>query len=285
MTTCNPHPNAGVAAKEVNLPTRQDVYVEKQRPLWSYRTSILQVGRAGSPAAEYRTFLDFDLTSLAASGSKIIRAALVLHPLLAASGARLTHYACLLKDSSWHADELTWQNMPDAQCVDRAAQPCCGEVLGSWEPKPSKPVEVDITYWAKAALESGASKLLSIQLFAPTAASSREHYYVQYGGSRRGDASTRPVLQMEIIARTSAAKTKLEGSGLASAQAGAPASFKITAHDEDGTAQVLGGDLFRCRLVTEDGVSVNATIIDVGDGTYAASYTPIVSGTYKLAEP
>ena len=180
MATCNPHPNAGVAAKEVNLPTRQDVYVEKQRPLWSYRTSILQVGRAGSPAAEYRTFLDFDLTSLAASGSKIIRAALVLHPLLAASGARLTHYACLLKDSSWHADELTWQNMPDAQCVDRAAQPCCGEVLGSWEPKPSKPVEVDITYWAKAALESGASKLLSIQLFAPTAASSREHYYVQY---------------------------------------------------------------------------------------------------------
>ena len=89
----------------------------------------------------------------------------------------------------------------------------------------------------------------------------------------------------EIIARTSAAKTKLEGSGLASAQAGAPASFKITAHDEDGTAQVLGGDLFRCRLVTEDGVSVNATIIDVGDGTYAASYTPIVSGIYKLAEP
>ena len=79
MATCNPHPNAGVAAKEVNLPTRQDVYVEKQRPLWSYRTSILQVGRAGSPAAEYRTFLDFDLTSLAASGSKIIRAALVLH--------------------------------------------------------------------------------------------------------------------------------------------------------------------------------------------------------------
>ena len=101
MATCNPHPNAGVAAKEVNLPTRQDVYVEKQRPLWSYRTSILQVGRAGSPAAEYRTFLDFDLTSLAASGSKIIRAALVLHPLLAASGARLTHYACLLKDSSY----------------------------------------------------------------------------------------------------------------------------------------------------------------------------------------
>ena len=48
---------------------------------------------------------------------------------------------------------------------------------------------------------------------------------------------------------------------------------------------MLGGDLFRCRLVTEDGVSVNATIIDVGDGTYAASYTPIVSGIYKLAEP
>ena len=127
--------------------------MEKQRPLWSYRTSILQVGRAGSPSAEYRTFLDFDLASLSASGSKIIRAVLTLHPLLAASGARLTHYACLLKDATWRADELTWQNMPDAQCVDRA-QPCCGEVLGSWEPKPSKPVEVDVTYWAKAALES-----------------------------------------------------------------------------------------------------------------------------------
>ena len=105
--------------------------MEKQRPLWSYRTSILQVGRAGSPSAEYRTFLDFDLASLSASGSKIIRAVLTLHPLLAASGARLTHYACLLKDATWRADELTWQNMPDAQCVARA-QPCCGEVLGSW---------------------------------------------------------------------------------------------------------------------------------------------------------
>ena len=95
--------------------------MEKQRPLWSYRTSILQVGRAGSPSAEYRTFLDFDLSSLAASGSKIIRAALKLHPLLAASGARLTHYACLLKDSSWHADELTWQNMRKMSTVRKQA--------------------------------------------------------------------------------------------------------------------------------------------------------------------
>ena len=240
------------------------------------------MGRAGSPVAEYRTFLDFDLSSLAASGSKIIRAQLVLHPLLAASGARLTHYACLLKDAGWHADELTWQNMPDSQCGVDHAQPCCGEVVGSWEPKASKAVQVDVTYYAKQALERGGSKLMSMQLYAPTAASSREHYYVQYGGSRRGDASTRPELLLDVLAQTSSVESKVVGGGLGSARAGAPASFKIVAHDEDGTPQVLGGDGFKARLATEDGVEVNATVIDVDNGEYAVSYTPIVAGAYKL---
>ena len=56
--------------KQVVLYPRQDVYVEKQRPTWSYRTSILQVGKTDSPDSEYRAFLAFDLTTLAASHAR-----------------------------------------------------------------------------------------------------------------------------------------------------------------------------------------------------------------------
>ena len=54
-----------VHAKELILYTRQDVYVERQRPTWSYRTSILQVGKMDNAASEYRAFLGFDLSSVA----------------------------------------------------------------------------------------------------------------------------------------------------------------------------------------------------------------------------
>ena len=80
----------GAAAKQVSIYPRQDVYVEKERPTWSYRTAILQVGRAqDGTASEYRSFLAFDLSSIAASGARILGAKLRLHPLLASANARL----------------------------------------------------------------------------------------------------------------------------------------------------------------------------------------------------
>lgn len=191
---------AGVAvAKQVVIHPRQDVYVEKARPTWSYRTAILQVGKADGEDAEYRAFLNFDLSGLAASGSRILSAKLRLHPLLASSNARLTHHACLLQDVTWRSDEVTWEAQPDGHCVDRSA-PCCGGAVGSWQPRPSKTAEVELTYYVKRAIAPGGDQRLALHIFAPTAGSTRDHYYVQYGSSRRGDTSSRPELVLEVIA-------------------------------------------------------------------------------------
>ena len=93
-----------VLGKQIILYPRQDVYVEEQRPTWSYRTAILQVGKADG-SSEYRAFLAFDLASIAATGARILSAKLRLHPLLASSNARLTHHACILSDLTWRSDE------------------------------------------------------------------------------------------------------------------------------------------------------------------------------------
>ena len=61
-----------VAGKELVLFPRQDVYVEKQRPTWSYRTSILQVGKTDAPDAEYRSFLAFDLSTVAGAHARVV---------------------------------------------------------------------------------------------------------------------------------------------------------------------------------------------------------------------
>ena len=161
---------ASALGKELIVYPRHDVYVEKQRPSWSYRTSVLQVGKMDGPTSEYRAFLGFDLSAVAASGSRIVSAKLRLHPLLASSNARLTHHACLLSDAAWHSDEVTWDNQPDAQCVDRSA-PCCGNAVGSWEPRAARASEIELTYHVKAALDPEATKLLALHLYAPTSAS------------------------------------------------------------------------------------------------------------------
>jgi hypothetical protein len=187
-------------AKQVIVHPRNDVYVEKARPTWSYRTAILQVGKADGDDSEYRSFLGFDLSGLAQSGARILSAKLRLHPLLASSNARLTHHACLLQDVTWRSDEVTWEAQPDAHCVDRSA-PCCGGAVGSWQPRPYQAAEVELTYYVQRALAPGGDQRLALHLYAPTAGSSRDHYYVQYGSSRRGDASTRPELVLEVRKR------------------------------------------------------------------------------------
>ena len=233
-----------------------------------------------SPASEYRAFLGFDLSGLAQTGTRIVSARLRLHPVLAAADAHITHHACLLADSSWRSDDVTWQAQPDAGCVDGAA-PCCGGAIGSWEPKPARPSEVELTFHAKAALARAADKRLSLHLYSPGSASSREHYYVQYGSSRRGDAASRPELVLDAVAPTSARESQAEGKGLHRALVGTAASFVIEARDADGSAQALGGDAFKASLVMR-GAVVNASVSDVGNGSYAAYYTPSAAGVYRL---
>lgn len=195
--------------KPLVLFPRQDVYVEQQRPTWSYRTAVLQVGKTDSPqSSEYRAFLVFDLNSLAGAGARVLSARLRLHPLLASANARLTHHVCLLSDVTWRADEVTWLAQPDSECVSRAA-PCCGEAVGSWSPRPSQPAEVDLTYYVKSALLPDGERLMALHLYAPTPASTSDTFYVQYGSSRRGDASTRPELVLEVRAACRSASDAL----------------------------------------------------------------------------
>ena len=255
-----------MSGKQLVLFPRQDVYVEKQRPTWSYRTSILQVGKTDSPESEYRAFLAFDLSTVAGSHARVLSAQLRLHPLLASSNARLTHHACLLSDVTWRADELTWENQPDGQCRDRSA-PCCGNAIGSWQPRPQTAAEVDVSYYVKAAVAPSADRLLALHLYAPTAASTREHFYVQYGSSRRSDAASRPELVLEVLAPTSAHESLVEGKGLYRAHAGSPALFALVARDSEGVGQAAGGDDFRVGLTSRGGVVLNATVADVGNGT------------------
>ena len=57
-------------AKQISIYPRQDTYVESQRPTWSYRTAVLQVGKSqDGSASEYRSFLAFDLSGVASSAS------------------------------------------------------------------------------------------------------------------------------------------------------------------------------------------------------------------------
>ena len=269
------------SAKELIVYPSQDVYVEKLRPSWSYRTSVLQVGRSDSPGSEYRAFIKFDLSAVASSRARVMSARLRLHPLLSPPSARITHHACLLSDVLWQSDDVTWDGQPDRECRDRSA-PCCGNAIGSWQPKQDTATQVELTYYVRQALSAAASQLLALHLYAPTTASSREHYYVQYGSSRRGDASRRPELILEVIAPTSPPATTVDGKGLYRAIAGSPSSFTIAARDAEGVHQAAGGDLFRAWLTSPQGVLINASVMDANDGTYTVGYTPTIAALYSL---
>ena len=254
--------------------------MEKQRPTWSYRTSVLQVGKTDSPSSEHRAFLRFDLSAVAASRARVVSAKLRLHPLLASPNARLTHHACLLTDVTWRSDEVSWEAQPDGQCRDRSA-PCCGNAIGSWQPRPSQPSEVELTYYVKRAMGASADRLLALHLYAPTAASTREHYYVQYGSSRRADASTRPELVLDVIAPTSARVDCGWQRPLPSPSGFARHLHHLRARCRRSRTGCGGGD-FHVGLVSSNGASLNASVADTGNGTYSVYYTPTVAGLYKL---
>ena len=77
--------------------------------------------------------------------------------------------------------------MPDSQCSVTAAKPCCGDELGTFEPRLGKPAFVDVTYHTRLALGDKGGRLLAVELYPGLGANSKEDYFVQYGSSRRGD--------------------------------------------------------------------------------------------------
>ena len=102
----------GALAKQISIYPRQDVYVEQQRPTWSYRTAVLQVGKAQDGGdSEYRAFLGFDLTPLVSSGARIVSAKLRLHPLLASANALLGR---LDRAAAAHSDTVAWLDLGGA---------------------------------------------------------------------------------------------------------------------------------------------------------------------------
>ena len=133
------------------------------------------------------------------------------------------------------------------------------------------------------ALSPASSHILSLALYAPTAASSREHYYAQYASSRSGDAGSHPKLVLRLQTPTNASLSHADGKGLHRAVAGQPATFIVQAVDAEGIDQSLGGDLLMVDIVSPDGAIVNATVLDLGDGRYTVSYTPIVATAYSIS--
>ena len=305
-------------AKLITLYPSSDVYVEAGAPTFSQLTSILQVGKMVGQAPEYRAFVKFDLGTLSASGTKVVSAKLRVHPVRAATDTRLAHHACVLRETGWAPSEVTWESMPDSQCSVTAAKPCCGDELGTFEPRLGKPAFVDVTYHTRLALGDKGGRLLAVELYPGLGANSKEDYFVQYGSSRRGDAATRPALVLDVIVPTDAARScaaaataraqfngrrairrrnsprtpptprppsplrYATGAALVRATAGAPSTFDVHAADAEGEAQTYGGDKVAGGMTTATGAVSNATIIDIGDGLYSAALTPVVAGSYAL---
>jgi hypothetical protein len=78
-------------------------------------------------------------------------------------------------------------------------------------------------------------------------------------------------------------KCEVSGMGAESAIAGVPGTFQIVTRDQFGN-KCSGGDKFTATLThkTKDSVSVSATVIDEGNGSYSFAYTCPISGDYQL---
>ena len=226
-------------AKLITLYPSSDVYVEAGAPTFSQLTSILQVGKMVGQAPEYRAFVKFDLGTLSASGTKVVSAKLRVHPVRAATDTRLAHHACVLRETGWAPSEVTWESMPDSQCSVTAAKPCCGDELGTFEPRLGKPAFVDVTYHTRLALGDKGGRLLAVELYPGLGANSKEDYFVQYGSSRRGDAATRPALVLDVIVPTDAARSCAAAAAPRNATAAARNSAQFAAHSSDAPAHPL----------------------------------------------
>ena len=103
------------------------------------------------------------------------------------------------------------------------------------------------------------SHILSLALYAPTAASSREHYYAQYASSRSGDAGSHPRLVLRLQTPTNTSLSHADGKGLHCAVA------RLTRHLHCSSRQV-----------------VHANVTDTEDGSYTVRYALTV--TYSMSE-
>ena len=79
------------------------------------------------------------------------------------------------------------------------------------------------------------------------------------------------------------AKCYAEGPGLRSPAAGALATFTVMAVGTDGALRSAGGDRFAVLISGPNGARLTGDVCDNGDGTYTATYTPPVAGTYAVA--
>ena len=77
-----------------------------------------------------------------------------------------------------------------------------------------------------------------------------------------------------------AARCEAEGEAVGYAGTHAPATFLIRAKDWVGRECTSGGAYFEVRL--RGPVNLQAEVVDRGDGTYAASYTAAISGSYSM---
>ena len=66
------------------------------------------------------------------------------------------------------------------------------------------------------------------------------------------------------------------------ATAGAAATLTILARDNDGQPRLSGGDVFRVWAAQADGIRVEGSVVDRGDGTYSVSLTPTRAGGARL---
>ena len=76
---------------------------------------------------------------------------------------------------------------------------------------------------------------------------------------------------------------RASGSGLTGGVAGVTSTFTIVACSSDGRQCPSGGDVFSVFVSGPGDTRIRGDVLDNGDGTYSATYTPPVPGQYALA--
>ncbi|KYQ96675.1 actin domain-containing protein [Tieghemostelium lacteum] len=87
----------------------------------------------------------------------------------------------------------------------------------------------------------------------------------------------------EAVERAVASRCEASGAGLESGVPGQKASFVIKARDGKGNALKKGGEKFYVYVQGPPGIQIYGDVVDQGDGTYLASYTPPIAGGYGVA--
>ena len=127
-----------------------------------------------------------------------------------------------------------------------------------------------------------------VATYAPADAGDAFEIVASLDGARVGGVERAGVVVRSAASAVDASKCSAHGDGLAHAFAGETAVFTVFANDEHGANVGVGGASFAATLTPMFGgarapAPVAATLVDAGDGSYAASYALEVSGEYELA--